>query len=207
MAPKVKLTKEQIVQTALELIHENGESAINARSIAAALECSTQPVFSNFATMEDLRYAVTETAYEIYLSFLAREAESDKYPKYKAFGMAYIRFAKEERELFKLLFMRDFSFHFFFFFPFFKLLFMRDRTGEDTSTSPDFEESAKMIAAANGVSIEEARLIHLEMWSCVHGIAVMLATSFLPLEESLISDIISDVYHGVLARHMPRTKY
>ena len=184
MAPKVKITKEQIVQTALELIRENGESAINARSIAAALECSTQPVFSNFATMEDLRYAVTETAYEIYLSFLAREAESDKYPKYKAFGMAYIRFAKEERELFKLLFMRD-------------------RTGEDTSTSPDFEESAKMIAAANRISIEEARLIHLEMWSCVHGIAVMLATSFLPLEESLISDIISDVYRGVLARHMP----
>ena len=65
------------------------------------------------------------------------------------------------------------------------------------------EESAKMIAAANGVSIEEARLIHREMWSCVHGIAVMLATSFLPLEESLISDIISDVYRGVLARHMP----
>ena len=184
MAPKVKITKERIVQTAIELIREQGESAINARSIAAALECSTQPVFSNFATMEDLRYAVTKTAYEIYLSFLAREAESDKYPKYKAFGMAYIRFAKEERELFKLLFMRD-------------------RTGEDTSTSPDFEESAKMIAAANGVSIEEARLIHLEMWSCVHGIAVMLATSFLPLEESLISDIISDVYHGVLARHMP----
>ena len=184
MAPKVKITKEQIVQTALELIREHGASAINARSIAAALECSTQPVFSNFATMEDLRYAVTKTAYEIYLSFLAREAESDKYPKYKAFGMAYIRFAKEERELFKLLFMRD-------------------RTGEDTSTSPDFEESAKMIAAANGVSIEEARLIHLEMWSCVHGIAVMLATSFLPLEESLISDIISDVYHGVLARHIP----
>ena len=186
MAPKVKITKEQIVQTALELIREHGASAINARSIAAALECSTQPVFSNFATMEDLRYAVTKTAYEIYLSFLAREAESDKYPKYKAFGMAYIRFAKEERELFKLLFMRD-------------------RTGEDTSTSPDFEESAKMIAAANGVSIEEARLIHLEMWSCVHGIAVMLATSFLPLEESLISDIISDVYHGVLARHIPET--
>ena len=184
MPPKVKVTRDEIIETTLDMIRKDGEEGINARSIAAVIGCSTQPIFSNFATMEDLRYAVTKTAYEIYLSFLAREAESDKYPKYKAFGMAYIRFAKEERELFKLLFMRD-------------------RTGEDTSTSPDFEESAKMIAAANGVSIEEARLIHLEMWSCVHGIAVMLATSFLPLEESLISDIISDVYHGVLARHIP----
>ena len=186
MAPKVKITKERIVQTAIELIRENGESAINARSVAAALECSTQPVFSNFATMEELRYAVVTAAYEIYLSFLSKEAESEKYPKYKAFGMAYIRFAKEERELFKLLFMRD-------------------RTGEDTSTSPeDFEESAKIIMAANGISIEEARLIHLETWSCVHGIAVMLATSFLPLEEDLISNILTDVYQGIRSRHLTK---
>ena len=30
-----------------------------------------------------------------------------KYPPYKASGIAYIQFAKEEKELFKLLFMRD----------------------------------------------------------------------------------------------------
>ena len=30
-----------------------------------------------------------------------------QYPPYKASGMAYIRFAREQRELFKLLFMRD----------------------------------------------------------------------------------------------------
>ena len=185
MAPKVKITKERIIETAIELVRVHGESAINARSVAAALECSTQPVFSNFATMEELRYAVGTAAYEIYLSFLSKEAESEKYPKYKAFGMAYIRFAKEERELFKLLFMRD-------------------RTGEDTSTSQDFEDSAKMIAEANGVSIEEARLMHLETWSCVHGIAVMAATSFLTLDESLISDILTDVYQGIRARHLPK---
>ena len=96
--------------------------------------------------------------------------------------MAYVRFAKEERELFKLLFMRD-------------------RTGEDLSPSPDFEESARLIAEANGISLDTARLMHLEMWSCVHGVGVMTATSFLLLDDELISNMLSDVYQGLRKRH------
>ena len=183
MPPKVKITKEDIIKTALELVRENGEEAINARAIAVALNCSTQPVFSNFATMEELREAVIASAYELYLGFIERELQGGEYPKYKSFGMAYIRFAKEEKELFKLLFMRD-------------------RRGEALTPSPDFEESVKLLMSANAITKEKAELIHLEMWSCVHGIGTMLATSFLSLEWGLISDMISDVYQGVRARHL-----
>ncbi len=182
MPPKVKITKEDIVKTSLELVRVHGKEGINARAIAASLNCSTQPVFSNFASMEELQKCVIAAAYELYLGFLKNEAELGKYPKYKSFGMAYIRFAKEEKELFKLLFMRD-------------------RSGEDMSLSPDFEESALMLMKSCGVSIEKARLMHLEMWTCVHGIGAMLASSFLPLEMDLISDMLRDVYHGIRARH------
>ena len=183
MPPKVKITKEDIIEATVELVRVSGEQAINARAIAAALDCSTQPVFSNFATMDELRRAVIAATYERYLGFLEREAESEKYPRYKAFGMAYVRFAKQEKELFKLLFMRD-------------------RTGEETSPALDFEESVQMIVKANGVTPEKARLMHLEIWSCVHGIGVMLATSFLSLEWELISNMLTDVYQGIRARHL-----
>ena len=184
MPPKIKITKEEIIETAIELLKNDGESAINARSIAAALGCSTQPVFSNFESMEELREAVVFAAYERYLGFIKNEVESGIYPKYKSFGMAYVRFAKEEKELFKLLFMRD-------------------RTGEDISpSSPDFEQSVQMIMKANGVSEEKAKLMHLEMWACVHGIGTMLATSFLELDFELISRMLSDVYQGVRSRHL-----
>ena len=185
MPPKVKITKEDIIKTAFELCRKNGADAINARSIAAELACSTQPIFSNFATMDELKSATISAAYELYISFFHKEVESGKYPRYKSFGMAYVKFAKEEKELFKLLFMRD-------------------RTREDLSPSPDFEESARLIAEANGISIESARLLHLEMWSSVHGIGVMLATSFLPLDTDIISDMLSDVYQGLRARHLSR---
>lgn len=183
MPPRVKVTKEDIVNAAIELVRREGDASINARSVASALGCSTQPVFSNFSNMEELKEAIISTAYSLYLDFIKAETESGKYPRYKAFGMAYVRFAKEEKELFKLLFMRD-------------------RTGEDISPAPDFEESVKIIMTANNISREKAELIHLEMWSCVHGIGTMLATSFLPLECELISNIMSDVYQGIRARHL-----
>lgn len=181
MPPRVKISKEDIVKTALELVRKNGEEAINARAVAAALGCSTQPVFSNFETMEDLREAVIHAAYERYLGFLKNEAESGKYPQYKSFGMAYIRFAKEESALFRLLFMRD-------------------RSREALSVSPDFEVAVEMIMQANGVSEEVARRMHFELWICVHGIGTMLATSFFSLEWEQISDILTDVYQGIRER-------
>lgn len=183
MAPRVKVTKDDIINTAIDLIRNNGDGAINARAIANALNCSTQPIFSNFDSMEDLEQEVIVGIYNIYATFLKNEAESQKYPQYKAYGMAYIRFAKEEKELFKILFMRD-------------------RTNEEASVSIDFEESVQMIMKSTGLSYEKAQLMHFEMWTCVHGIATMIATSFFALEWDVISQMTSDVYHGVLSRHL-----
>lgn len=183
MPPKVKITKDDIIKTAVELVRANGEQSVNARAIAAALNCSTQPIFSNFATMDELQNTTIAAAYEIYLDFLNREAESGKYPQYKAFGMAYIRFAKEEKELFKFLFMRN-------------------RNGKELIPTPDFEESIGIIMNTNGITKEKAKLMHLEMWTCVHGIGTMLATSFVSLEQELVSNMLTDVYQGIRARHL-----
>ena len=107
MAPKVKITKEEIVAAAIELVRQRGEVALNARNIATALNCSTQPIFSNFSSMEELRMEVITAADQLCNQYIKKEVEGEAYPAYKATGMAYIRFAKEERELFKLLYMRD----------------------------------------------------------------------------------------------------
>ena len=181
MPPKVKITKKDIIEMTLSLVRESGAGAINARGIANALNCSTQPIFSNFESMEDLERSVFAAAFEKYLGFITSELKSEKYPPYKAYGMAYIRFAKEERELFKLIFMCD-------------------RQGEEFAPSSDFEASVEMIMQANGCDRETAELMHLEMWVCVHGIATMLATSFLELDFELISRMLTDVYQGLRTR-------
>ena len=183
MAPKVKISKEDILNSALDLLRDRGETAVNARNIAAVLNCSTQPIFSNFATMDELHGALKVAAYDIYLGFLKREAESGKYPEYKASGIAYIRFAKEERELFKFLFMCERS------------------QDSQTMGDRDFDMIVEKLMENNeGMAREVASLMHLEMWATVHGIATMHATSFLALDWSLVSMMLSDVYQGIRSR-------
>ena len=183
MPPRVKITKDDIINAALLLVQRSGEEAINARSVASFLGCSTQPVFSNFDSMEELHTEVIRAAYGVYLDFIKRELEDGKYPPYKSYGMAYIRFAREEKELFKLLFMCN-------------------REGGGLVPTEDFAASVEMIMKANGISKERAELMHLEMWTCVHGIGTMLATSFLSLDEELIGNMLTDVYQGIRVRQL-----
>lgn len=179
MPPKIKTTKKAIVDAAVALVRKDGAQALNARNLAAALGCSTQPVFSNFATMEELRLAVVERADALCRAYMQQEVNSGLYPTYKATGMAYIRFAKDEKELFKLLYMRD-------------------RSEEAYSAALDFgAETEALVQQNTGLDADTAKLFHLEIWACVHGIAAMFATGFVDLPWELVSDMLTDIYQGL----------
>ena len=186
MPPKVKISKECIIDTAIEMI-KNGEE-INARSVAQKLNCSTQPVFSNFKTMEELKDSILKKCQEIYDNFTKEQIEKNEYPIYKIFGMSYIEFAKKEKELFKLLYMRKV-----------------ENNGQNESES--FDKSVEIIQKNLGISKEKATIFHLEMWSFVHGIASMHATEFLEIENSLISKMITDVYNGLKTQFEEKGSY
>ena len=179
MPPKIKVTKEDVIKTAVNIVRANGDSALNARLIASILECSTQPVFSNFANMEDLRLAVVEKANDLCEEYIKREAERGEYPIYKATGMAYIKFAKEEKELFKLLYMRDRT---------------DEKSDKELNSNLDMEN---IVQNNTGLTGETAKLFHLEMWVFVHGIATMFATDFLDLDLNLVSKMLTDAYQGL----------
>jgi AcrR family transcriptional regulator len=179
MAPKVKTTKEAIIDAAVEIVRESGEQTLNARTVAARMGCSTQPVFSNFDSMQQLRLAVVEQADRLCRDYMQREIDSGIYPAYKASGMAYIRFAKEEKELFRLLYMRD-------------------RSEETYSPALDFGEEIETLVQQNtGLDAQTVKLFHLEIWACVHGIATMFATGFVDLPWELVSKMLTDVYQGL----------
>lgn len=180
MPPKVRITKKDIVNTAVNIVRRDGAAALNARSIAKELNCSTQPVFSNFATMDELRTAVLAAADALYQEYIDREIAAEKYPAYKAAGMAYIRFAREEKELFKLLYMRDRS--------------CEKLPAEETESD---EKVLDIMQTSTGLGGDMAKLFHLEMWAFVHGIATMMATDYLELDTELISEMMTDAYQGM----------
>ncbi|MDD3410013.1 MAG: TetR family transcriptional regulator, partial [Eubacteriales bacterium] len=106
MPPKVKYSREAVLDAALALARRDGLQAVNARAVAKELGCSTQPLFREFQSMEQIRAEVLRMAGDAYGEYMRRSAALAPTP-YKGTGMAYILFAREEPELFKLLFMRD----------------------------------------------------------------------------------------------------
>lgn len=182
MPPKAKFSKEEITGAALSIVREKGMQGLTARALGAALGSSSRPIFTTFRNMEEVSQAVIQAANTIYQNFLNAEMKNSAYPPYKASGMGYIRFAQEERELFKLLFMRD-------------------RSHEEIKEEREqLKPLLDMIQKNMGINEEAAYYFHLEMWIYVHGIATMFATSYLNLEEDFISDVLTDAFEGLRVR-------
>ncbi len=179
MPPKIKLTKSEILSTAIDLIREQGTGALNARLLASRLSASTQPIFSNFSCMNELKEEVIGAAYKLYCVRMENELAASEYPPYKATGMAYIRFAKDEPELFKLLFMQ------------------KREKGKNEWDALTESTVIPLIMKNLEISRADAEIFHLEMWAYVHGIASMFATGYLNLEWELVSRMVTDAYKGV----------
>lgn len=161
------------------MTREHGISSVTARSLGEKLGSSSKPIFSIFQNMEEVQKEIMRAAYEVYDRYLTEDIKSGKYPAYKASGMGYIRFAGEEKELFKLLFMRD-------------------RSLEKLPQPDKFEPKlVERITKSLSISKELARRFHVQMWIYVHEIAVMLATGYLSWKPNDVSLMLTDAYEGI----------
>lgn len=184
MPRKFMFTREKVLAVALNLAREQGIAAVTARALGEKLGSSSKPIFSLFENMDDVLSAVMVAANKLYQNYLKEDMTSKKYSPYKASGMAYIRFAKEEKELFKLLFMRD-------------------RTHENIrDDKKELKPLLELIQQKLNLSEEAAYLFHLEMWIYVHGIATMLATSYLEWDDEFIGRVVTDGYEGLKTRYV-----
>ena len=178
MPPKARFTKQELIDASLALIRKEGTDALSARNLGEHLGCSSRPIFTLYASMAELQYDVLVQAYALYHQYVAEETASGKYPPYKASGMAYIRFAMEEKELFKLLFMRE-------------------RTQDEISE--DFVDPIIIdrILQATNFTQEQAKQMYLSMWIHAHGIATMLVTSYFTMSVEEISAEMTRAYMSI----------
>lgn len=181
MPPKPRITREMILQAAFAIAREAGIGAVNARSVSARLGCSTQPVLYCFAGMEELRQEVYRMADEMhsqYLMCLAPEQDP-----LISLGLNYIRFAREERELFRLLFQSD------------------GFGGRGIGELMDMEELAPVLgilAQEAGLSMEQSRRAFLMLLMLVHGWASMLANNTMEYDEEQIVPTLEMAFMGMV---------
>lgn len=103
MAPKNKFTKDEMIAAALRVVRAKGIGCLTAKAMADELGTSTRPIFTGFGSMDDVKQEVYAAAVRIYDSYTSAGLK-EKVP-FLGVGKSYIRFAREEPELYRLLFL------------------------------------------------------------------------------------------------------
>ena len=103
MAPKNKFTKEEMTEAALRVVRANGIDCLTAKAIADELGTSTRPIFTGFGSMDEVRQAVYAAAVRVYDGYTSAGLKENI--SFLGVGKSYIRFAKEEPELYRFLFL------------------------------------------------------------------------------------------------------
>ena len=156
---KVKFTRENIVNATYDLMKQEGMKSISARKIAKKLKGSTAPIYAHFSNLEILKEEVIEIAKSNFPKYVNKEY-TEREMLNIAMGIAV--FAREERELFKSIFLMDDDF---------KDLF--------DVVVKDVVEKSKDDERFEGFNDEKIEKIILQIWYYVHGYSTLICTGFL----------------------------
>lgn len=191
MPPLAKYSKESVIEAAFKIVKEEGIAQLNARRIAKELNCSVQPIFSNFENMDDLKKHLYQKIINEFYDFVTKKID-DKIPPYKQIGINYVYFAKKEPILFNILFMNENG------------LIENDFVNIEDK----FSIIKKIIVKTTSISADETKDFHIKMWLFVHGIASIVATNTNFFTDKQISDLLSSQFQALmLLEENPNNKW
>lgn len=186
MPPKAKITKEMILKAVLEITREIGFDAVNARMIAGKLNCSTRPIFTCYSNMDEMKKEFLEYAYEFYESYVSQYHEKSEIPSFLILPVSYIEFARDETNLFKLLFMNDME--------------LKMSETKDFYSEIGNVKKAKAFAELIGTEIEDAKDIYLDFFLYSHGIAVLTATGKILFTRKTIEEMMDNMLSALIGQ-------
>lgn len=182
MPPRARISKEMIIEEAFQIVRAEGMEKITARRISERLKCSTQPVLYYFAKIEEIKEAVYQQANEYHTAWLMNE-EDDAGDPLLGVGMNYIRFAVEERNLFRFLFQSN------------------EFTGVsliDLIDAEELEPIMRILQQEAGVTSDEAKEIFTMLFVFVHGYASMFANNDMAYDEKYIQTLVTKAFYGAV---------
>lgn len=162
-----KASREEILRAAEAVLRDGGFSAINARSVAKKLGCSTQPIYASFKNMEELKAALTQRAIALHTRRVrdSLQAHGGNDSRYSSYGMGFVRFAAEEKQLFRWLYLEG-------------------KQQGPYQKDVLFSEVIAVIEEEFGYSEAVARRFHQDMIYFTYGLAILANTGHLHLSET-----------------------
>jgi AcrR family transcriptional regulator len=166
MGSKTALTRHAFVEAAFKIVREKGLEKLSARSLAKELNCSTMPIYSYLKSMKSLHQKLGKKATDLLLSY---QTTTRTGRVFFDMGLGYILFARQEKNLFRLLFGRN------------------KKTGKNRlgRTMTEFAlgslvKKMKDDPIFEGLSARQLEHILVKMWIFVHGLASLINNNAFP---------------------------
>lgn len=185
MPPRAKYTREEIIAAAFQMTREKGIDAVVARELGKRLGTSSSPIFTAFKNMEELHKEVQKMAMQMFESYVHDAVNYT--PAFKYVGVKLIQFAKEEPNLFRLIYMREHG----------ERQSYKDLIGELGDT---VEVCLQVMIEEYALTREEAELVFGQIWLHTFGISVLVAGRVCRFTDEEISSMLSLAFQGILTQ-------
>jgi len=181
MPKKPIFTREQIIDKAFCMLERGSLENITARSLAKELNCSPAPIYGLFISMDELKKELINKAKTLFLTYVSEEKEDIPFFD---IGLGICRFAREEKALFKSIFLRNSSYSTLIS-EFHKIIF----------------EEMKKDDRFNRLPVEVKETLTIDCWTYAHGLSTLIATGYFKtpsdsfIRRRLISGPASIIYY------------
>ena len=171
-----------ILDTAFEMVKEGGFESITARKVAERAGCSTQPIFRVYKNMSELQAAVYDKAASYFKEFISGFEKYGKVP-FTNLGMAYIAFARKEKNLFRLLFVDV----------------VPNRTSMYELLNGNDGNVVTEINMAKEMGCQDPGGMFMKMWIFIHGAACMTLSGDYDLTDEETLNLLEKAYSSFLS--------
>lgn len=183
------LSKERIVACAADIVRAEGSHALGLRRVARALGVTAPALYGYVDSLDGLMRALAETQFEELERRFSRLRARTPENRVRGFSRIYIDYAREEPELFKLLFR-----------------FPPDLVGSGVENELPIATKVFMAAAeplSEGRELGDFPNIDplrssLAVWASVHGCATAVCMGF-DFDDETVEQLIDDVLDMIVA--------
>ncbi len=177
MPRKALFTKEKIIAIALDYVRKHGHESLTARELGKVLGSSPRPIFTVFKNMDEVNCEVKKAAQQTFSNYVANA--TDYTPAFKEYGMRLIRFAREENNLFRYIFLQKDSYS----------------NGAQFIAQECFNE----YETEYGLSKEQVATMFGQMWVFTCGLAVYCTSQPNVYTEELASEMITRQFAATIS--------
>lgn len=183
MPPKARFTKEQITKAALGIVSEKGVQALTAKELGAVMGTSTTPIFTVFNSMQEVGEAVMLAAMKRFEEYAHRTSHIG--PVFKQIGMQMIMFAKEEPNLYRLVYMSSIR---------------KAQTFDDiyARLGSVADECLGVLQKDYGLSRKSAKNLFEHVWIHTFGIGALCATGMCDFSDEQIALMLTQDFSAMM---------